>query len=209
MPAMTRRDSTVRDRSGDPVTVLHHRALDNLAFIRETMERAASFTAVSGWGTVLIGATALAAAWVASTRSTEGAWLAVWTVEGLLAVAIGGVSMVLKAREAAQPIRSGPGRKFVLSFVPAAAFGALLTAFLVRAGMTAALPGVWLSLYGMAVIAGGMYSVRTVPVLGSGFVVLGGAALFAPVSWGDALMAVGFGGLHVVAGLIIARRHGG
>jgi hypothetical protein len=203
---MRRPESTARER---PVTVLHHRALDNLAYIRETMERAASFTAVSGWGTVLIGATALAAAWIASTRATASAWLAVWTVEGALAVSIGGVSMVLKAREAAQPIRSGPGRKFVLSFVPAAAVGAFLTTFLVRAGVTDALPGVWLSLYGVAVIAGGMYSVRTVPVLGTCFVGLGGIALFAPAAWGDALMAAGFGCLHVIAGLIIARRHGG
>jgi len=196
-------------REGAPVTVLQHRAMDHLRYIRETMERAASFTAVSGWGTVLIGATALAAAWIASTRTSTAGWLATWTAEGAIAIAIGAVTMVLKAREACQPLRSGPGRKFLLSFLPALASGALLSTFLVRADMTSALPGVWMSLYGMAVIAGGMYSVRAVPVLGCCFVALGGVALFAPAAWGDVLMAIGFGGLHVVFGLIVARWHGG
>jgi hypothetical protein len=201
--------STARSERDRPVTVLHHRAFDHLRYIRETMEHAASFTAVSGWGTVLIGASALVAAWVASTRATSTAWLTVWAVDGAVAVAIGAVSMVLKAREAGQTMRTGPGRKFVLSFLPALVVGALLTTYLVRSDAVDALPGAWLSLYGMAVIAGGMYSVRVVPVLGSCFVALGGLALFAPPEWGNVLMACGFGGLHVVFGLIIARWHGG
>ena len=206
---MRKTDSTARTPSGTEIAELHHHALDNLRYIRETMESAASFTAVSGWGTVLIGATALVAAWIASTTAGTGPWLWTWGLEGAIAIAIGGITMGLKAREAHQPLLSGPGRKFVLSFLPAAFVGALLTTFLVRAGSASALPGIWMSLYGMAVIAGGMYSVRAVPVLGTAFLALGGVALFAPAAWGDILMAIGFGGLHVVFGIVITRRHGG
>ena len=202
-------DSSARATTGTEVSQLHHHALDNLRYIRETMESAASFTAVSGWGMVVIGATALVAAWIASTTAGTTAWLWTWGLEGALAIAVGGVTMGLKAREANQPLLSGPGRKFVLSFLPAAFVGALLTTFLVRAGTVTALPGIWMSLYGMAVIAGGMYSVRAVPVLGSAFVTLGGVALFAPAAWGNVLMAIGFGGLHVIFGIVITRRHGG
>jgi hypothetical protein len=85
----------------------------------------------------------------------------------------------------------------------------VLTAVLLKAGLFGALPGVWLLLYGTGVVTGGAFSVRTVPVMGLGFMVLGSAALLAPAAWGDAMMACGFGGLHIVFGSVIAWRHGG
>jgi hypothetical protein len=87
--------------------------------------------------------------------------------------------------------------------------GALLTIFLFRAGFIAAIPGMWLLLYGTAVVAGGAFSVRVVPLMGFCFMVIGTVALFSPPSWADALMGAGFGGLHVGFGIWIARRHGG
>lgn len=196
-------------RPGRAPTALRDRAIENLRYIRDTMEQAAAFTAVSGWGQVLVGASAVGAAWIASTRATVAGWVSTWVVEGLLAVGIAGVATVLKARSAGQEILSGPGKKFLLSFVPAILTGTLLTVHLLRAGLEASLPGTWLALYGSAIIAGGMFSVRIVPVMGSCFLALGGLALFAPTRFGDALLAVGFGGLHVLFGIVIARRHGG
>lgn len=191
------------------LSVLHDRAMDNLRFIRETMESASSFTAVSGWGLILVGATALAAGWVASLQTTPEAWLLTWGIEGALAVMIGGTATVLKARSAGESLFRGPGRKFVLGFAPAMAVGAVLTAFLFGAGMVDALAGVWLLLYGIAVVAAGTFSVRIVPVLGTCFLALGTATLFLPAVWHDPLLAAGFGGLHVVFGVVISRRYGG
>lgn len=196
-----------------PVTeeppALHDRAMDNLRFIRETMERASSFTAVPGWGGVLMGATALAASFIASQQTSRNLWLATWVVEALLALIVGGWAMDRKARRAETPVLSGPGRKFALSYSPPILVGVLLTFVLLRAGMVSALPGMWLLMYGTGVVTGGAFSVKIVPVMGLCFMLLGAVALFAPAAWGNYLMAAGFGGLHIIFGVIIARRHGG
>ena len=188
---------------------LHVRAMDNLSFIRQTMERATAFTAVPGWGGVGMGALALAAAAVAHTRLTTVEWLGTWLAASVAALTLGGWTMAAKARRAGTTVFSYSGRRFVLSYVPPLLVGALLSAVLVRAGLYQALPGTWLLLYGTGVVTGGAYSVRVVPLMGLCFMALGAVALFAPAAWGNPLMAAGFGLLHIVFGLIIARRYGG
>jgi hypothetical protein len=201
--------SRVEEEEAARPPALHDRAMDNLKFIRETMERASSFTAVPGWGGALMGATALGAAVLAASQPTWGRWVATWVAEAGLALVIGVLALARKARRAGTPVLSGPGRKFALGYTPPILAGILLTAALLRAGMLSALPGSWLLLYGTAVVAGGAFSVKIVPVMGMCFMLLGAVALFAPAAWGDYLMAAGFGGLHVIFGVIIARRHGG
>ena len=188
---------------------LHDRAMDNLRYIRETMERATPFTGISGRGEMAIGATALVASLLAARQSTFNSWLAVWLAEGFISVLIAGWSMDRKARAVQMPLVSGPGRKAVFSLSPPLIAGALLTIVLVRAGMTNAIPGVWLLLYGTGVITGGMFSVRAVPAMGLCFMALGALALFSPPTFANWFMAVGFGGLHVLFGAIIVRKYGG
>jgi hypothetical protein len=188
---------------------LHDRAMDNLRFIRETMERAGSFTTVSGWGQVGIGVTALVAMLIASAQPSVDRWLAVWSVEALLALGIGGWTVARKTVAAGVPLLSGPGRKLALSLAPPLLTGAMLTAVLFDAGFVAPLPGMWLLLYGTGVVAAGAFSVRVVPVMGMSFMALGLFTLLAPAAWGNALMGLGFGFLHIVFGLLIAWRYGG
>ena len=195
-------------RRPTPVALEAH-AADNLRYIRETMERAASFTAVPGWGGVVMGITALGAALIAAGQKTSEGWLLTWIAEAAVAFVIAACAMVWKAREAGVPLLSGPGQKFALSFAPPIAVGALLTLVLYQAGVAAAIPGTWLLLYGTAVVAGGVFSIRIVPFMGFCFMVLGTAALFTPAAWNGWLMAAGFGGLHIVFGVVIARRYGG
>jgi len=187
---------------------LHERAMDNLRYIRETMERASAFTGISGWGQVAIGATALPAAFTAAQQSSFKGWLAVWIAEALVSLLIAGWSMDRKARAAQLPLLSGPGRKVAFSLSPPILAGGLLTIVLYRAGLIDFIPGVWLLLYGTGVVTGGMFSVPIVPLMGMCFMGLGAAALFAP-AFANWLMAAGFGGLHIVFGVIIARRYGG
>lgn len=188
---------------------MHVRAMDNLRYIRETMERAGAFTAISGWGEVVIGCTALVAAGVAALQTTPRAWLAIWLAEAVLSVVVAAGTIGAKAAALRIPLLSESARKFTFSFLPPMAAGAVLTAVLFTEGQPALLPGVWLMLYGAGVITAGTFSVRIVPVMGAAFMALGTIALVAPPEWGNALMAAGFGGLHIIFGTLIARRHGG
>jgi hypothetical protein len=159
-------------------TALSDRAIENLSFIRRTMEASGTFTAVSGLGTAV------------------------------LSSVVGGYAIVRKARRRQESALSGPGRKFLLNFMPAVIAGAALTGALAGAGLMALLPGMWLLLYGTGVVTGGAFSVRVVPAMGLAFMALGIAALAVP-TWGQTLMVVGFGGLHLAFGAIIAWRYGG
>jgi len=188
---------------------LHDRAMDNLRYIRETMERASAFTAVPGWGQVVIGVTAIAAAYLAAIQSTPRAWLGVWLAEAIISLLIAGWLMDRKARALGVPLLSGPGRKVAFSLSPPMIVGALLTVALFKAGLVSSIPAVWLLLYGTGVVTGGMFSVSVVPVMGVCFMLLGAVGLFAPARFGDWLMVAGFGGLHIIFGSIIARRYGG
>ena len=183
--------------------------MDNLRYIRETMERSTSFTAVSGAAGVAMGVVALIAAYVASRQDTPEGWLLTWMGAALLSGVVQIWAMTVKGRVEGMSLLSGPARKFALGFAPPIVVGALLTGVLFQGGLLTSLPGTWLLLYGTAVVTGGAFSVRIVPLMGAGFMLVGGAALFAPPAWGDPLMAVGFGLLHIVFGLIIWRRHGG
>jgi hypothetical protein len=183
--------------------------MDNLRFIREAMESASSFTAVSGWGQAAIGLSALAAAYAAWAQPGRRGWLAVWFAEAVVSLLIAGFAMWRKARAHEQALLSRPGRKLVINFAPPVAVGALLTAVLFRAGQSDLLPAVWLLLYGAGVVTGGAFSVPVVPVMGLWFMLLGAAALFAPWGLANAALAAGFGCLHIIFGILIARRHGG
>lgn len=195
--------------SSQPPIALHDRAMDNLRFIRETMERSASFTHVSGTGGVLMGAVAIAASAAAAMTTSELEWLAVWLVAAAVSLGVATFFMARKSRAEGMTLLTGPGRKFTWNVIPPLVAGAVLTAALVRGGSMHLLPGMWLLLYGTSVVTGGSYSVRPVPLMGAAFMVAGMAALLSPPTWGDAYMAGGFGGLHIAFGILIWRKHGG
>ena len=188
---------------------LHEHAAENLRFIRDTMARAANFTAVPGLGGILMGAWAFAAAIVAGPPRDTRAWLGVWLATAGLAVATGLIAIHRKARRHNLPLNGPVIRRFALALVPGLIVGVVLTAVFVQHHLAAQLPGVWLLCYGAAVSSGGAFSVRPVPFMGAAFMALGVLALVAPAGWGHFFMAAGFGALHVGFGLVIARNYGG
>jgi hypothetical protein len=198
----------IRPELPEPVS-LHVQAMDNLRFIRNTMESAGSFTAVPGKGGMLMGATALFAAYAAHLSADPRAWLKVWMAEAGLALAIGLGFSYRKALQNSTPLLSKPFRRFVLALAPSVFAGALLTLVFYERGISQLLPAMWLLLYGAGITSGGAFSVRVVPVMGLSFLALGTLATFAPSSWADPLLALGFGGFHIAFGWLIARRYGG
>lgn len=200
---------------------LHDRALQDLSFIRKTMEGAASFTDVPGWGLVIGGVVALVTAPLAARQPTPERWMSMWLAAALVAALAGSWMMFRKMRERVgteqRLLLSVPARKFLLSFWPTILTGALITFALVDpfvpgidTHLTARVfPGLWLLLYGLGVTTAGAFSIRAVPLMGLGFITLGAVALFVPALNGDLMMALGFGALQVVFGVRIARRYGG
>jgi hypothetical protein len=188
---------------------LHGRAADDLAFIRETMERSAVFTAVPGRGGIAMGAIGCAGAVTATAQTTPTAWLVAWLATAAAAVVAGTVALTAKSREVGKPSIHGVRAKFVRSLLPPLVAGALLTAVLWRAGLATALPGTWLLLYGTGLTTAGAFSARVVRVMGVCFMALGVAAFASPAGWGDLWMTAGFGGLHMAFGFWIWRRNGG
>jgi hypothetical protein len=195
-------------RKGTAVALEDH-ALDQLTFIRTTMQRATAFTAIPGWGGVVMGAIALTSAAVARRQVSNESWLAVWLVTALLAVLIGVSALILKARRLGFSLRSESGRKFVIGFTPPILAVTALSWPLFQAGMLQTLAAAWLLSYGCAVAAGGTYSEKIVPAMGLAFLILGGLTLLVPAAWRDLMLGAGFGGLHIIFGFIIARKYGG
>jgi CHASE2 domain-containing sensor protein len=191
-----------------PVAITDH-ALEHLRYIRETMERSSSFTAVPGWGGVAMGVSALAAALLASRQTNTASWMTVWSWEAAVALLLGGIGILRKTRGGDKSLFSAPGRRFFYSFCPPLAAGGLLSWTLANQGFWSPLPGLWLLLYGAGIVTAGAYSVRVVPIMGVCFMTLGAIALGSPAAWGNGYLAAGFGGLHILFGLIIARRYGG
>jgi hypothetical protein len=184
-------------------------AAEHLRFIRDVMSRSGSFTAVPGKGMMGMGGIALCAAILASMQANREAWLTIWLIAAVLAITVGGITSIRKARVGQVPLQSGPGRKYVLSLLPPMIAGALLTAALWDLGQDTILPALWLLLYGAGTMTGGAFSVKAVPMMGVGFMALGIVALFIPFTWADTMMGLGFGGLHLIFGWIIAKNYGG
>ena len=192
----------------DPAPI-HEHALSNLRYIREAMERASAFTSIPGWGGVAVGVTAVIAAIIGNGAQTWRQWLLIWLGEAVIAALIAFVTMVRKARKANVSFTGGPARRFFVSYLAPVVAGGILTLLLTQRGFFAALAPMWLLLYGVSFVSSGAYSIPVVPVMGVCYMLLGIAACFFGFAIQNALMGVGFGGLHLVFGVVIARRYGG
>src|SRR5436190_9629064 len=144
-------------KADQPVN-LGDRAIDNLKFIRETMERSTHFTAVPGYGGMLMGATAVATAFIANAQATFHDSLVAWLIEAFLAFAIGLLAMWQKSKIGGQSLLSVPARKFAMSFAPPLIAGVATVLGVWRYGDYFAMPAICMLAYGAAVVCGGAFS---------------------------------------------------
>jgi hypothetical protein len=189
---------------------MHEHALESLRVIRETMERAGSFTSIPGWGGLLIGITAIGACAFAQRAVFDpNAWLRTWLIEAGVAAAIAALTMRRKWRRTETPFMSSVARRFFVSYLAPLIAGAVLTFTLAHRGSFDPLPAVWLLLYGTAFVSSGAFSIRVIPVMGVCFMLLGALAALVRLPVGNLILGAGFGGLHIIFGFLIARRYGG
>jgi hypothetical protein len=180
-------------------------AVATLRYIRASMDAAAS-VAVPGSAGIAMGSIGVLATVVSSTPGLREYWIGVW----LIAAAIGGgVGFVLMTRPASLrglSLYGTPLRKFALGLFPALIGGAAMTAVHWSSGNTHAIPGTWLLFYGCALISASVSATRMIAYMGASFVALGLAALLAPDRLEMLLLGAGFGGLHVLFGVLIGRK---
>ncbi|MBX3175918.1 MAG: hypothetical protein KF886_01015 [Candidatus Hydrogenedentes bacterium] len=203
---------------GTPVA-LHDRAMENLSFIRDAMERSEPFTGISGKGLIAMGLLALAGGHAARLHRSPDWWIYTWLAVAVLGCVAGLATMCWKMRNLDRPSVARATRRFALNVAPAVLAGVFLTEIFYELGLNALMPGLWLLLYGTGVVAGGALSVRIIPAMGGYLMILGAVALFW-TQWGEQpfaranpvgeiAMVLGFGGGHIVTGAIIWRRYGG
>jgi len=188
---------------------LSGRAAENLRYIRQAMERGVTFTSIPGIGGAVMGVVALVASGFAARQPSGDRWLMTWLIAATVAAVIGLVAMMRKARRAGAPLTGANARRFALGMAAPFVAGAAITYELWVVRSFTAMPPAWLLLYGAGVLTGGIVSVPVVRVIGLCFMALGIAAILTPAEWGNAWLAIGFGGLQVGFGIYIARNHGG
>jgi len=193
-------------RSDNTVAIDSH-ALGTPNYIRASIEAAGAF-AVPGIAGIAMGLVGAGATVVASVPPFAAHWLQVWVLAAVAASAIG---VVLVARQPARGfiLYRGPARKFVLSLCPALFAGVVLTTVFWQAGLISLIPGMWLLLYGCAVLSASLMTsaamVRLIVLMGALFVVYGTIVFQLPLRWHNYTLGFGFGVLHLLFGILIGR----
>ncbi len=106
-------------------------AVENLQYIRRTIEAAHTFTTVPGKGCIAMGITALAAVAAESYPPLAAHWLAIWVGAAVVACALALYFMEQKAHAQGLSLRRAVARRFFMTLAPAFISGAILTAALV------------------------------------------------------------------------------
>lgn len=184
-------------------------AVENLRYIRSTIEAAHTFTTVPGKGCIAMGLTALAAVGLESLPQLAPHWLAVWVGAAIVACSAALWFMEQKARAQGLSLRRAVARRFFMTLAPAFLAGAILTVALAGQVDRELITGMWLLLYGTGLAACGLFAIPAVFTAGIAFMGLGTATLWLPPGSAHIVLALGFGGIHLALGAVIVRRHGG
>jgi hypothetical protein len=183
-------------------------ALGTLAYIRASIESSSSMH-VPGMAGIVMGVIGLLAAIVVSLPRWAAHWLGIWLAAAAVAFLLGGALVARQIVQRGHTRYLGPARKFLLCLCPALFAGAMLTLVFVSAGMTNVIPGMWLLLYGCAVLSASTVTIagiaKLICIMGALFVALGMITFALPTMAHTAMLGLGFGVLHVIFGFLIGR----
>ncbi len=195
-------------------------AAEQLRVIRSVMERATIYRALSGETALIGGAAALAAAWLSEGRHS---WLwARWWLGGLLCVLAFNIFQIYRVKSAHnRPFWSSGLRVALRGALPSLIAGGFLGLIFVRGDQDRAAACMWIIHYGLALLAIREFAPKSMVWLGWAFVIFGVASLAGVAGVvnylsammgylnGSRLMAIAFGGFHLIYGALIvttARR---
>ena len=184
-------------------------AAENLRYIRDTIEAARTFTTIPGKGCIAMGIAALVATGLESYPPLAAHWLPIWLIAAVISCTVALFFMEIKAHKEGLSLRRTVALRFFLTLAPAFVAGGILTVALENMVGRDVIAGIWLLLYGVGIAACGVFSIPVVLIAGLAFMGLGTVTLAAPPEWAPAMLAVGFGGIHIALGAIIVRNHGG
>jgi hypothetical protein len=187
----------------NPVQIDIHAAA-SLRYIRASMESATSF-AVPGSAGIAMGSVGLLAAVFSSAPGMRAYWLPIWLCAALIGGVLGGALLVRPSSLREEMLAGTPIHRFALCFLPSIFAGAILTAVEFYYGNLRAIPGTWLLLYGCALVAASICTTRTIGVMGGLFIGLSLVAFVLPENLQILLLGIGFGGLHILFGILIGR----
>lgn len=158
---------------------------------------------------IVMGIIGVLAAIVVSLPRWTPHWLGIWLVAAAIALLLGGASVARQVARRGRTRYLGPARKFLLCLCPALLAGAVLTLVFAAAGMTSVIPGMWLLLYGCAVLSASTVTsagiARYIGIMGALFVALGSMTFALPAWAHTAMLGLGFGVLHIIFGILIGR----
>ena len=183
---------------------LDSHALATLRYIRSSMEGAASFV-VPGSAGIALGAIGIGAAALSLAPALHEYWFQIWLIASITAAAVGSALLLRESSLRGLQLLGTPIRRFALCLLPSLAAGIVLTAVHWSSHNLHAIPGTWLLLYGCALMAASTVTTRTIGALGGLFAGLGLMALLLPDSMQMLMLGAGFGGLHIIFGIIIGR----
>lgn len=187
---------------------LDSHAVATLRYIRASMDAAAR-VAIPGSAGIVMGIVGCAAAAMSLAPALRPHWLLIWLAAAPLAACAGGFLLARPASIASFTSPDAAGRKLALCLLPSLFAGAAMTFVLWSGERPGSIPGTWLLMYGCALISASVPTMALVAWMGVWFVGLGVAALFAPFVVQMVLLGLGFGGLHILFGILIGRMEHG
>ena len=202
------RPTAVLPIDSEAPAAIESRALGTLAYIRASIESSSSMD-VPGMAGIVMGIIGLLAAIVVSLPRWAAHWLGIWLAAAAVAFLLGGALVARQIVQRGHTRYLGPARKFLLCLCPALFAGAVLTQVCVTAGMANVIPGMWLLLYGCAVLSASTVTTagiaRLICIMGAIFVALGLMTFALPATAHTAMLGLGFGVLHIIFGFLIGR----
>lgn len=187
-----------------------YEAAQNLESIRILMERTGRYSNFSAVSAATAGTLAIAAAAVCRWREISfdvpHPWwklIALWAAVFAVAFLQNLFWTWVHARRRGERVWTHLTRAMTMAVLPGFFTGGVLTGFAIVERRLDMLPGIWMLMYGTAVLGAALFAGRNLKIFGALFLLMGAFTIHWR-QYGVEMMAASFGLLHLGLGLLIA-----